>query len=46
MALAKTALTVGFADLAYDDGQYGTADKDYGRFFRELTRLVHHDCGM
>lgn len=46
VALSKMALTADFADLAYDDGQYGTADKDYGRFFRQLTRFVHHDCGM
>ena len=46
VALAKMALTVGFADMAYDGGQYGTAGMDYGRFIRQLTRLVHHDCGM
>ncbi|MGI8452129.1 MAG: hypothetical protein ACR2MP_34080 [Streptosporangiaceae bacterium] len=40
------AVTVAFADTAYDSGQYTTAGTDYGRFIHQLTRLVHHDCGM
>ena len=46
VALDKMALAVDFADMAYDSGQDVAAGTDYGRFIRQLTRFVHHDCGM